>query len=142
MIIQAKTSAAQIAAFKGRVPQADDVVAALSYGFWSSLVGPGGNCQYETQFWQPALVKAFPHSASSRRATMSRSLESIRLFRNRIAHHEPIFRRHLAADHATLLRLADAIDHGLADYMSDHSRIPDVLARRVALIDTGIGTTF
>ena len=144
MVEQAKVSAGKVAAVKGRRVQVGDVVAARSYGFWSSLVGPGGSCQYETQFWQPALVKAFPNNqvVASRRAAMSRNLESVRLFRNRIAHHEPIFRRHLAADHDTLLRLADTIDHNLADYVADHSRVPEVLAQRRRLIATGVGARF
>jgi len=144
MVAQAKTSASRVAAVKGRPLQTGDVVAALSYGFWSSLAGPGGGCQYETQFWQPALIKAFPNNqvVGTRRAAMSRNLESVRLFRNRIANHEPIFRRHLAADHDTLIRLADAIDHDLADYMSSHSRVVDVLAQRNGLVTTGIGAKF
>ena len=47
------------------------VVASLSFGFWVSLLGPGGfidwktkaKANYEMTLWRPALRSAFPHAA-------------------------------------------------------------------------------
>ena len=58
----------------------------------------------------PALASAFPrHPARGDprriRADVERRMKGLHLLRNRIAHHEPIFRRDLARDHAQLLEL-------------------------------------
>ena len=37
---------------------------------------------------------------------VQRPLDYLRTFRNRIAHHEPIFGRHLAADYTSILEVA------------------------------------
>jgi hypothetical protein len=37
---------------------------------------------------------------------VQRLLDYLRTFRNRIAHHEPIFGRHLAADYTSILEVA------------------------------------
>lgn len=142
MLDDAKRNALKTANVKKRQVVPGDVVAASSYGFWSGLTGRGGAAQYETQFWQPALVKAFPHAKSKRRADTSRTLESVRLFRNRVAHHEPIFGRHLEADHVTLLEIASDVDYELSRYVSNQSRVLDVLARRGACVSTGQDTSF
>ena len=143
MVEVAKSSAQKSAGRNGRQQVPGDVVAALSFGFWSSLTGKGGKNQYETQFWQPALVKAFPNMPSgTKRGTVNQTLESVRLFRNRVAHHEPIFGRHLAADHAALLRIAGDIDTDLRRYVTEHSRVPAVLARRADCVSTGEGSSF
>ena len=78
------------------------VVAALPFGFWVSLLSSGGGATYETRLWRPALHRAFPHYRGPRRSVHQR-LVTMRLLRKRIAHHEPIHYRHLAADHATML---------------------------------------
>jgi hypothetical protein len=67
-----------------------DVVAALPFGFWSGLLAPGGSAQYETKYWQTFLHKAFPQFLGPR-SQLYRDVDSLRLFRNRIAHHEPVF---------------------------------------------------
>ena len=109
-----------------------DVVAALSFGFWVSLLGSGGRgANYETNLWRPALHLAFPNRPHpSRRKAVHRELDFLRVFRNRIAHHEPIFDRHLAADHDSLLRVLDWIDHDVSAWTKQHSRVPAVLFLR------------
>lgn len=142
MVDSAKDSAGKVARLKQRSVVPGDVGASLSFGFWSGLTGRGGRSQYETQFWQPALVRAFPNKGQLGRSDVSRTLESIRLFRNRIAHHEPVHGRHLAADHVTLLSVAGWIDADLERYVDAHSRVPGSLARRTSCVTTGVGTSF
>lgn len=117
-----------------------DVVAALNFGFWTGLLG-NGQLQYETQFWQPALRNAFPFYAGKRSA-LQKDLDSIRLFRNRIAHHEPIFARHLAADHDSIVQVSGYISGDVASYINGLSRVPEVLQRRLSVVRTGIGSSF
>ena len=120
---------------------ADDVVAALTFGFWGGLLASGGPLQFETAYWQPFLHRAFPHYVGSR-ADLHIDVNSLRLFRNRIAHHEPVFNRHLAADHATVVRVAGYIHPDCATYIDSHSRVPEVLARKARAVDHGYATRF
>ncbi len=112
------------------------IVAALAFGFWVSLLGRGGclsvgggsRANYEMTLWRPALYKAFPHARKSR-AAVHRPLDYLRTLRNRIAHHEPIFGRHLAADYASILETVGWICPDTRCWIAHHSRVPEVLAR-------------
>lgn len=140
-IQSARRAARGSAAKSGRAVVPDDVVAALSFGFWSGLLGSGGPCQYETQFWQPALHRAFPDYIGSRKG-LHKELDSLRLLRNRLAHHEPVFARHLAADLAAILRVAGYISPDLREYIDSHTTVPETLARRERAVSRGHATRF
>lgn len=111
------------------------MVAALAFGFWVSLLGRGGRmagvgsarANYEMTLWRRALHRAFPHVRCPR-ADVHRPLDYLRTFRNRIAHHEPIFCRHLAADYASNLEVAGWVCPSTRDWIAHHSRVPEVLA--------------
>lgn len=84
------------------------LVAELPFGFWTNLVGH----RFDRLVWVPGLYKAFPRfrrvtGTALSRTAVARRFDYLRNFRNRIAHHEPIFRRSLAADYASLLEVAD-----------------------------------
>ena len=112
------------------------VVAELSFGFWVSLLGRGGRAappdtgrkNYEMTLWRPALYKAFPNS-HLKRADTHRPLDYLRTFRNRIAHHEPIFNRHLQQDYHSILNVAGWICPKTASWIRHHSRVEELLAR-------------
>jgi hypothetical protein len=103
------------------------LVAELSLGFWVSLLGTGND--YETRLWRPALRLAFPGYRGARKH-LHWEFDHVRSFRNRIAHHEPIYRRHLAADHETILRLLGYISPKYATWVSRHDRVPEMLSNR------------
>ncbi len=116
---------------------ADDpshMVAALSFGFWVALLGAGGRtpdggkANYEMTIWRSGVFRSFPHVRLSRKA-VHEPLDYLRTFRNRIAHHEPIFDRHLAADYDSLLRVVGWINPKTRDWIEHHSRVPTLLAQ-------------
>jgi len=107
------------------------IVAELQFGFWTLLTSG----RYEHTIWTPALSKAFAqyaatHGKAPKRSTISGQLTYIRGFRNRIAHHEPIFHRDLLADYKSLLSLSSWLAAGLDDWMEYHSRVRYLLPRR------------
>ncbi len=112
------------------------LVATLTFGFWVSLLGRGGQSgqigkgksDYEMTLWRPALSRAFPNARLSRSAA-HRQLDYLRTFRNRIAHHEPVFTRHLAADHASILTVTSWVDPDVERWIAHHSRVPGLLAQ-------------
>ncbi len=67
--------------------------------------------RYEQPLWNRALRRAFPEFARIKKRKPTRNeiaqrFDYIRVFRNRIAHHEPIFTRALANDYKSLLEAA------------------------------------
>ncbi|MCK9506370.1 MAG: hypothetical protein M0Q95_19590 [Porticoccaceae bacterium] len=111
------------------------VVAELPFGFWVSLLGRGGRAvppdtgrkNYEMTLWRPALHRAFSHSRLNRRRA-HQPLDYLRTFRNRIAHHEPIFNRHLEQDYHSILEVTGWICPKTAEWIRLYSRVPELLA--------------
>lgn len=101
------------------------VIAELNLGFWTGLLSN----KYHQRLWVPTLNRAFPHLEGTRRE-LHRKQESLRKLRNRIAHHEPIFARNLAADHTQLLSILASISGDSVDWVQINSRVLDTLARR------------
>lgn len=93
------------------------IVAELSFGFWTTLLSR----RHEHSLWVPAIRKAFPRyivvtGRQPRRRDIADRFDYLRVFRNRIAHHEPIFSRALKADYASLLEVASWMHEDLAEW--------------------------
>ncbi len=89
-------------------PTPDDVVSTMQFGFWSSLIDKNPNIS-----WPTVLGHVFPkHRATSsghwvstaQQVRLSNRLELIRTIRNRIAHHEPIWKLPPTLDEAPTSR--------------------------------------
>lgn len=111
------------------------VIAGLSLGFWVSMLGRGGHmdaarsrrANYEMTLWRPALRRAFPHAKSLNRTGAHTPLDYLRTFRNRIAHHEPIFQRHLQQDYQNILDVMGWVCPHKKAWMEAHCRVPELL---------------
>ena len=104
---------------------ADDLVTELSFGFWVSLISR----TYDRPLWVPALHRAFPHYRG-RRDALYVELREMLWLRNRVMHYEPIYRRDLNADHATIYRLFDHMSPDLAAAVRQIDNVPHVLRLR------------
>lgn len=84
------------------------LVAKLGFGFWTALCqGPYGHGRVNgPRLWPSLLPKVFPSMPKSMRSreVASARLDAIREFRNRIAHHEPIW------DHDLLVRYDEILE--------------------------------
>ncbi|MCM4078490.1 hypothetical protein [Paractinoplanes hotanensis] len=107
-------------------PTSDDVVAAMPLGFWVSLL----NRDNEEVTWRPALHRAFRPGYRGPRREIHAHLEHLRMFRNRVMHHEPVHMRHLEADHQRIYELAEYLAPGAAKMLRPVDRLAEVLARR------------
>lgn len=81
------------------------------------------------RLWRPVLHKAFPHAKLPRK-DVHNPLDQLRLLRNRIAHHEPIFQRPLADDYQSILLILSWICPDTAAWITHHSTVPAILAAR------------
>lgn len=82
------------------------VVAELKFAFWCRLFTAG----QDQHIWNAHLRTAFPClpfplTVAAGRKMLYDDMEALRGFRNRIAHHEPIFALPLAQHHARIQRL-------------------------------------
>lgn len=122
-------------------PSPGQVVAATSFGLWVGLTGAGHVrdhlLRYETTLWQPRIHKAFPHAGTRRRKYIHAELDKVRVLRNRIAHHEPIYNSPLPAIYGSILEMAGMVHPDARLLIEDNSRVPVVLAAQQAAIATG-----
>jgi hypothetical protein len=70
-------------------PTHDAIVAELKFAFWVSLLAT----RYDNTLWRKCLYRCFRGVRGVKRADAHGRLNAIRRFRNRVAHHEPIFDR-------------------------------------------------
>jgi hypothetical protein len=94
---------------RGRFQTTDRVVVELKFAFWESMF----TSRHDNRIWTPHLLKVLPNLSASvpvstHRLQLATDLKAIRLLRNRIAHHEPIFVRNLADDLAKAHAIVDA----------------------------------
>jgi hypothetical protein len=75
------------------------VIPELKFVFWQKMF----TSRYDGRLWSAHLRRVMPNldpakTVAETRAEIYQNLEHVRLLRNRIAHHEPIFKRHLFHD--------------------------------------------
>jgi len=122
-------------------PSAGQVVAASNFGLGVGLTDAGvprhPTLSYETALWQPRIVRAFPNLGTTRRKQLHRQLDDLRRFRNRLAHHEPVFDAPLERIRVDLVAVARAVDLDAATLIGSAQRIDAVLARKRDAIERG-----
>ena len=85
----------------GKRVNTNTISAELPFSFWKHLL----SSKYQTTLWVTHFRHAFPHLKPQNRAVVFEAVEAAVELRNRIAHHEPIFRRELGTDLARILQI-------------------------------------
>lgn len=102
----------------GAATSVNHFVSGLSLGFWQHLLTKN----YEGVFWPSYFPRCFPNKPGHvSRETLYDSVDSFRVFRNRIAHHKPIFDRAPKSEYQNLLQLISWVceeTHWLARMLS------------------------
>lgn len=129
-------------AFAGNVaPTPDDVVAATSLGLWVGLTGIGASrhplYDYETNLW-PTISSAFPNRGSWGRRQVHNKLNRVRVLRNRIAHHEPIFLQPHGQQRDLVIESIALLDADVAHFVASTHRIDDVLTSKQDSVANGV----
>jgi hypothetical protein len=99
------------------------IVAALTFGFWTSLLSPEAE-----NLWQQTLHKAArqENGKGLTRKHLSKPLLPIRVLRNRIAHHEPVWHWDLQSHHTNILQVTAWLSPAAAKWSEYHSGFVDV----------------
>ncbi len=102
----------------------DQVVATLSFGFWSGLVDP----DFERILWRQHLQAAFPNLPGNYQlADVRKRIRNANWFRNRIAHHEPIYDANLTSYYSDATTVTAWICSDLAAWVRKNNRVPAVI---------------
>ncbi len=107
-----------------REPTEDRVIAGLSMGFWTAILGR----RYE-QLWRETLRHAFPFGDGTRNQ-IAGYLNRLVSLRNRVAHHESLLAHPVAERHTDALELAATVDPRAEQWIRSLSRVPVLLAAR------------
>ena len=108
------------------------VIPELKFVFWQKLL----TVRHDVRLWIPHLRQVFPNldptiPVSDLREAFHNDLEAIRLLRNRIAHHEPIFTKNLAGEYQRVIRLVEGRCLVTAGWMQTNcANVPKLLANR------------
>lgn len=96
------------------------MVAELKFAFWVGLMGP----KYDATLWRKCLHRAFPASGGRPRKTIHWRFNAIRRFRNRVAHHEPIFHLSPIVRHQEIIEAISWMCRNTSAWALHHSRLP------------------
>lgn len=111
----------------GRRPVAhDDVVAQLSFGVWRYLL-PSARHIGKQRLWNEALQHAFPNRQGVRADQIVRSVSIVYDFRNRIAHHEPIFGLDLRGKRKAMRGVLNSIGPTARKWFVEHEPLSPAL---------------
>lgn len=104
-------------------PTPDDIVASLSFDFWSNLFRE----EYEALWMAPGLIAAvFPQAPiGADRDRIKKIVRRINELRNRIAHHEPIYNLRLSTQQylENIEELVEYICPDTSSWMMNHSTV-------------------
>lgn len=96
------------------------LVSEMSFGFWQHLLTK----RFGRVVWAPGIKTAFPHLPNSMdRQEVHDRIETVRKWRNRIAHHKPIFDRGPSAKLQETLQLIHWVCHDVATWVTAATKV-------------------
>ena len=103
------------------------VVAELSFGFWVGMLQP----KYNPPIWGAQLKVSFPRlPEGTSRGSLFDLSRGVSEFRNRISHHEPIFKRDLSADYRSVMQLLGWLCPATEKWVRPNCMIPTLLRQK------------
>ena len=100
------------------------IVANLSFGFWTTMLGSSWN----PKLWSFQLRNSFPDLPQSiDRDELHKRARAVNSLRNRIWHHEPIFKDDLLKRHSETLELLRWVCPAKHKWIRPHCRLPALM---------------
>lgn len=114
-------------ASKGKQVATGQIIAGLSFGFWVAML----HRRFNPAIWSGNLRAAFPHlPAATNLHSLHEKAGDIADFRNRIWHHEPIFRRNLTADYSQCMMVLGWLCPSKRTWIKPHCRVSTVMRKK------------
>jgi hypothetical protein len=109
---------------RGHALVTGQIVAGLSFGFWVSML----DARYNPKVWSSQLAAGFPDlPAAKTRDDLQRSAREIANFRNRIWHHEPIFRANISKEYSRCTTTLGWLCHNKLNWVRPQCKVMTVL---------------
>lgn len=106
------------------------VIAELSFVFWQDMF----TSRHDNAIWNKYLATNFPNcphaNVQQMRGHAYNEIEKVRSFRNRIAHHEPIFARNLNDDLDRVKEILKWRSQDALDWLDQHETVTALLGNR------------
>lgn len=103
------------------------VVSCLSFGFWEHLTTK----RFERLLWSRGIHHSFPNAHHSLKyGDLQRKIETVRRWRNRIAHHKAIFHKDPTAKYQEAIELIEWVCADTAHWVKSVSRVSQVINLR------------
>lgn len=103
------------------------LVSSLTFGFWEHLLTK----RFDRLLWPRGMKDVFPNLPNSMsREDVQRRVETVRRWRNRIAHHRAIFDKGPTAKFQDTLQLVRWISHDVSDWLTSASKVPVAISLR------------
>ena len=107
------------------------VIADLKFVFWCQMF----TSRHDHRLWNPYLYLEFPHlpttlSIAKARERIYAEMEILRKFRNRIAHHEPIFAYPLEDHHKRIKDLIELRCNSTSKWLTEWETVSGLLATK------------
>lgn len=113
---------------RDKLSDVNKVIPELNFVFWQKMF----TSRHDDQLWLPHFRTTFPHADASvaiqaLRGEIYNDLEKIRKLRNRIAHHEPIFRRKLNENYEAIIKIIGYRCEDTAQWLSLNQNVVSLL---------------
>jgi len=103
------------------------VVAGLSFGFWSAMLGD----RYNQYIWSKHFANIFTQSAENfDRKKLRQEIARIVALRNKISHHEPIFQDDLHDHYRRVMRTNYWLCPDTGDWVKKLCRVPELIRQK------------
>lgn len=103
------------------------IIAGLSFGFWVAMLDGA----YNPRVWSKHLYAAFPHLPPAvTRQYLRNETREVNDLRNRLWHHEPVFRRNLNGDYSRCIKLVGWLCPTKVAWIKPHCRFPQVMREK------------
>lgn len=110
----------------GNAMTEDHVCSALTFGFWEHLTTK----RFERLIWKRGIRHNFPHAGNMSRDELHDQIETVRRWRNRIAHHRAIFDKGPAAKYQAALKLIGIVCPETSAWVAAETQISQIIAAR------------
>lgn len=111
----------------GKPAEPSRMVAELTFGFWTRLL----DRRFERVLWPQLIREVFPYVPAKvrRRDHISAHFQKVRRLRNRVSHHEPVWKLSLLDEHRNLREALSWLAPQLEELTLSYDRFPRVHAK-------------